>query len=263
MLGPPDGRYLVRSDPQSPPEAVLVLLTLGAPERRRLRRRGRSVSEVEPEPVPTARATLVRPEPFASAAEAERWLAELRGDRDLAAAEVETALRTLNRGLHAQRVAALDPYVPAASAERALICRIGYGGGEQVAEGRFADAWELARPAERPQRSMAAPDERFAAILAGRDTPWACEELVLRARQDLDAGRGRQAALQARVALEALLAEAPADAPRRAELEADRPAVGEAANAALRGELPGPLRDQLEASVGRMEATLRRRRLKG
>ena len=54
---------------------------------------------------------------------------------------------------------------------------------------------------------MEAPEERFAALLGGRESPLAAEELVLRARADLDAGRPREAALQARVALEALLAE--------------------------------------------------------
>ena len=55
----------------------------------------------------------------------------------------------------------------------------------------------------------------------------ACEELVLRARADLDAGRVREAALQARMALESLLAELP-EMPddRRPALEGDREAVG-------------------------------------
>ena len=38
-LGPPDGRYLLRAprrSPGAPPTHVLVIATLGAPERRRL-----------------------------------------------------------------------------------------------------------------------------------------------------------------------------------------------------------------------------------
>ena len=54
---------------------------------------------------------------------------------------------------------------------------------------------------------MEAPEERFAALVGGHGSPLAADELVLRARADLDAGRTREAALQARVALEALLAE--------------------------------------------------------
>ena len=85
-----------------------------------------------------------------------------------------------------------------------------------MADGRFSDAWELPRERTRTRRSMEAPEERFAALLGGRERPLACEELVLRARADLDAGRPREAALQARVALEALLAELPGAGARTA-----------------------------------------------
>jgi hypothetical protein len=154
-------------------------------------------------------------------------------------------------------VAAADPYLAEASPEKALAVRIGYGGGEQVADGRFASAWELPGEARaRAKRSMEAPDERFAAILGGHEPVLAGEALVLRARADLDAGRRREAALQARVALESLLAELP-----RADLADQRGPVGEAANAALRGDLPEEIASALEVAVERMEAALKRRRL--
>ena len=92
-----------------------------------------------------------------------------------------------------------------------------------MADGRFAEAWELPPPgARRTRRSMEAPEERFAALLGGRGSPLAAEELVLRARADLDAGRTREAALQARVALEALLAELESPARRRAWMSSGR-----------------------------------------
>ena len=103
---------------------------------------------------------------------------------------------------------------------------------------------------------MEAPEERFAAILAGREAAWPAEELLLRARTDLDAGREREAALGARVALEALLAERP-------DAGADRGAVAAAANAALRGALDDDTRERLDAAIRRMEAAVRRRRLGG
>ena len=106
---------------------------------------------------------------------------------------------------------------------------------------------------------MAAPDERFAALLGGREQAPLGEEHVLRARGDLHAGRTRQAALEARVALEALLAELP-DA---AALGEHRAAVGEAANAALQGELGPEARAGLEAAVSAMQAALRRHRRSG
>ena len=211
----------------------------------------------DPEPVPTSRATLIRPRPFASRDEAEAWLAGLRQDRDRADGELRQAARQLSRALHAQRVAAADPHVAGATPDQALVVRIGFGAGEQVADGRYSSAWELPRQSQRrAKRSMEAPEERFAAILGARERVLACEELVLRARADLDAGRLREAALQARVALEALLAELPGT-----DLAAERDAVGEAANAALRGELSGQAEAALAAGVKRMETALKRRRL--
>ena len=105
---------------------------------------------------------------------------------------------------------------------------------------------------------MEAPEERFAAILGGRDQALACEELVLRARADLDAGRVREAALEARVALEALLAELPGGTDGLDEL---RGPVGDAANAALRGELGEQVVGRLADAVESMEQALRRHRL--
>jgi hypothetical protein len=219
------------------------------------------LESASPEPVPTSRATLVAPEPFGGEEEAAAWLAGLRRDGDRADAELETAVRRLNRALQAQRAAAADPYVRDVSAAQALVARIGYGSGEEAAEGRFAEAWELPRGRRRTRRSMEAPEERFAAILGGRERPLAGEELVLRARADLDAGRTREAALETRVALEALLAELPAEG--TGGLAEQRGTVGDAANAALHGELDAGRAAALTAAVEAMEHALKRRRLGG
>jgi hypothetical protein len=254
LLGSADGRYLVRAHGDAPTDAVLVLRTLAAPERRLLRgRRARPVESAEPEPVPTARATVVRPEPFASLADADSWLAARRRDDEAAQTELDRALRIVNRARAAQRAATGDPYAGDVSADQALACRLGYGSGEAVAEGRFADAIELPRSgAGRPRRSMDSPDERFAALLGGREEPLLAEELVLRARADLNAGREREAALEARIALEALVAELG----ERAPLD-QRERIRHAANAALEGQAPG----ELEEAVAALEAAIRRRRL--
>ena len=251
---------MVRAGPDGPLDAVLVLGTLGAPERRRLRgRRARPVEEAEPEPVPTSRATVVRPEPFESREEAAAWLEGLRANDSAMTEELERGLRVLNRALRAHRAATADPWVGEVSAERALVARIGYGRGDAVAEGRYGEALELPRAgARRVKRSMEAPEERFAALLGGRTEALVGEELVLRARADLAAGRPREAALQARVALEALIAELPA-----AALDDLRASVAEAASAALRGELGAAETASIEEAVGAMEAALRRHRLRG
>jgi hypothetical protein len=252
---------MVRSGPEGQLDAVLVLSTLGAPERRRLRgRRGRPVGEAGAEPVPTSRATVVRPEPFGSREEAADWLAALKGDEEGCEVELNGALRTLNRALRARRAATADPWLSEVSAERALVARIGYGRGEAVAEGRFGEALELPRAGARwVKRSMEAPEERFAALLGAREKALVGEELVLRARADLAAGRPREAALQARVALEALIAELPDGE----ALHEWRGPVGEAANASLQGELAEEAAEGVERAVAAMEAAVRRHRLRG
>ena len=264
LLGPSDGRFIVRENPEAEVEHILVLKTLGALERRLLRgRKGNVVTEAEPEPVPTSRATVIDPEAVDTAAGAA-WLASIRGDKALAEYHVDAGLEVLNQALHAHRMAKSDPSSRDASDSVALVTRIGFGSGESVADGLYTEAWELPRGGRRhAKRSMDAPDERFAALLGGREHLYACEELVQRARVDLDAGRLRAAALQARIALETVLAELGSKIPgnRRPELEADRALAGDAANHALRGDLPPDVAEQLPAFVGRMEAALRARRL--
>jgi len=242
-------------------ESVLVISTLGAPERRRLgRRRPKAISDAEPHAVPTTRTTIVRAAPFSGEEEAAEWLAGLDLDEELAA-----GVAVLNRALHAHRVARADPYATEVSPERALVARVGYGSGDDVADGRFGEAREL--PAEgrrRARRSMEAPEERFAALLGGREEVLPAEELVLRARTDLNAGRLAEAALQARVAIEALLASGVASEESGAaggSMGGHRDAIAAAANAALRDELPGDSAASLEEAVAAMELALKRHRL--
>jgi hypothetical protein len=232
-LGPADGRYLRRRAGDGEPERIVALRTLGARERRLIGgRRPQAVSEAaDAAPVPTVRATLIDAEPLA---DAQAWLDGLRGDSDSRDAYAERGLRELNAVLRAHRAAAADPYVREVARGHANVVRVGYGSGERVAEGRFDEAYEVPEP--RPRRARAeglAPQERLAAVLSGGGTVLVAEELVLRARLDLEAGRPREAALQARVALEALLAELPDES----ELAGHRESVAAAANAALAGEV--------------------------
>jgi hypothetical protein len=264
LLGPGDGRFLVRRAPGEEPESVLVLTTLGAPERRRFKdRKGRALQEAQPEPVPTNRATVVRANPFETLEEASAWLAEIRDGAGRADAELASAARVLARALHAHRVAHADPHARDVASHQAIVTRIGYGDGNSVTEGRYEEAWELPREDRRTRRSMEAPEERFAALLGAREQVLVCEELVLRVRADISSGRAREAALSARVALESVLAELEGDmaGPRREALESDRVAVADAANAALRGGLSPELTGALAQAAEHMEAALRARRL--
>jgi hypothetical protein len=212
--------------------------------------------------VPTARATLVGAQPFASVAEALAWMAQPEHDAD-----AEAGIAVLNGVLRAHRLATADPHVCEVSREQALVVRVGVGEGEQVAEGRWTSALELpARKARSARRAAALrPQERLAALLGGRDAALACEELILRARTDVDAGQLRQAAFQLRVALEAALAELEpwsgrSDLGERlAALRDERPAVGAAANAALQGGLDDASIADVERVLGRLEAALRAR----
>jgi hypothetical protein len=252
VCGAPDGEQ----------RAVIALKTLAAPQRRLMGgRRARHVSDAETEPVPTARATVIAAEPFSSPLNAEAWLGALKRDRDALVEEAALGAAELNRMLRAHRAAASDPWALEVSPAHALVVRVGYGSGDLVAEGRFDDALELPRTeagalARGRRGDTLGPGERLAAILSGRDELLACEELVLRARADLAADRPREAALQARIALEAALAELKSD---DAELEASRGEIGDAANAALRGELPEHLHSAVVHAVERMERALRRR----
>lgn len=263
-LGPADGRYLTRADPDADPERIIVLRTTGAPPRPLLgRRRPRRAEGDEATAVPVVRATVIDTEPLDSAGAAKEWLDGVRGDADAHAVAADGAARELNRLLRAHRAAAADPAVRDVAPAGANTIRIGYGSGDQVADGQYAEAYDLPPHNEtskvRRRAAALAPDERLAAILGGRDEVLACEELVLRARSDLDAGRPREAALQARIALEALLAELGAGGSD--DLAADRDTIGRAANEALAGELAADLREAVEAAIARMETAIRRHRL--
>jgi hypothetical protein len=245
------------------PTHVVVLHTLGAPQRMLLRgRRARPAPPgPPPEPVPTARATVIAAHASEGEGAAELWLRDADPE-----AEAAAALAVLNRLLHLHRVAAADPAVPEAARDQALAVRVGIGRGEEVVEGRWTEALTLpARPPRRRRDAALRPQERLAALLAGRDAPLACEGLALRARADLDAGRTREAALQLGVALAAALEELLPWAPRGdlgariAELRELRPAAEAAAAAALQGGLDDAAVADVARGLGRLEAALRAR----
>lgn len=148
---------------------------------------------------------------------------------------------------------------------------IGYGSGEEVAAGRFRDARDVevgSRTSSRRRREEELrPQERVAAVLGGREQLDACETLLLRARADLDAGRNREAALQLRVGLEALLVELggalsdPGHEEDMGLLDERKVVVGEIANSALQGDLSPEQRARVEDLLKTCERIIRRRRV--
>jgi hypothetical protein len=269
-LGPSDGRYVVRENDK---EDVLVLKTLAAPAPARRRRRARvAKSGGGPTELPLSRVTVVRAsEPSADEAGAKAWLERALESETSIEEALAAAVRLLNRALHAHAAASGDPGPQAVNAGQAVVARLGYGSGEEVAEGSFTHAREVDVRAGASQRRRRTeelrPQERVAAVLAGRERIDACETLVLRARADLDAGRGREAALQLRVGLDALLAELvgalddPGHENDMAVLSSRREEVVGAAKAALAGDLRPEQLSSVEELVGLCERALRRRRV--
>jgi hypothetical protein len=218
--------------------------------------------------VPVTTLTAIRPEDLGRDEDADGWLERLREDHDAAAAELAAALTVINRAVHAQRTASLDPHLPDVSAEHALVVRIGYGEGEALVDGRFSHAIELPRGERRRRLEALRPQERVAAVLSGGEEVPACELPILRARADVDSGRVREAALQLRVGLEAMLAEtealaAPGQEDDFAALEARRRVTGEAANEALYGALSRERLLELTETLRLCERVLRRHRAHG
>ncbi len=283
-LGPPDGRYLLRDGEDADPEHVIVLGTLGArqrtPARGRLlsaasRSRARKrVAPPEPEPttVLTARATIVDPVSVSAERQAKAWLADLDGER-----EIEAAASVLNRVLHLHRIAAADAYLHEVSPDQALVIRAGWGEGEQVADGKWLHAQELPwrgpagvrRKRVGDRAAALRPQERLAELLGGRGKTLLCEDLVLRARLDLEHGRTSQAAVELQGAYAAALAELPGErredlAIRIAELEKLRAGVEQQARSVVSPTSDAELDEEVvRHALGRLEALLRARTATG
>jgi hypothetical protein len=154
------------------------------------------------------------------------------------------------------------------------VIRVGYGSGEALADGAFTSAHQvdpgLGSVSRRRRRDEELrPQQRLAAVLGGREQLDACETLLLRARADLNAGRNREAVLQLRVGLEALLVELrgalsdPDHEEDMATLQSRRHEAGELANAALQGDLDATQLQALQEIQALCERVLRRRRILG
>lgn len=270
-LGPADGRYLLRRGgglSEGEPQHVVVLGTVGAVRRAGLGRRRARTRPVQggPASVAVARATVVDPVALSAEGQARAWLAELDPEREAGA-----AAGVLNRVLSAHRIATAQPDVQEVAPAQALVIRAGYGEGEQVADGLWTEARELLLAQRRSGRRVAAmrPQERLAALLSGREQALVCEELALRARADLDAGRLAHAAIELERALTAALAELAGsqhgDLERRVEeLAALHPGVEQAAARALReGARAEPDETVVRHALERLQAALRARAAAG
>ncbi len=248
--------------------------TAGAPAATggRLRRkpRARSVAPGEdPTPIPMTRLTVISAQPLGADQAAGRWLDALAADANTLEDEVGAGIATVNRALHAHALGTHDPSLSQIGRAAPLAVRVGYGTGEELADGRWTRAVDAPTPERRARRAEALrPAERVASVLGGHEVPDACETLLLRARADLDAGRDREAALQLQVGLDALLAEVGPDAgPDQgddlADLKGRRASVGTIADVAVRGRLEFEQVTELGGALSVCERVLRRRRILG
>jgi hypothetical protein len=284
-LGPPDGRYLLRSQADAEPQHVVVLGTVGArrasgrglPGRRRRRPAsvaGSATATSEPATVPTARATVVDPVSVSAEHQAQAWLDDLDAERD-----AHAAVSVLNRLLHSHRIATADPYIHELSPAQAIVIRAGWGEGEQVAYGRWLHAQELPPisagrgPAKRRRlikdhTAALRPEERLAELLSTRGVPLLCEDLALRARLDLDQGRVALAAIELERAIAVALPEVRAEGRqdlvlRIAELEQLQSGVNVQALAAMPDGSGAADEEVVRHALARLEALLRARTATG
>ncbi|EHN11492.1 hypothetical protein PAI11_16240 [Patulibacter medicamentivorans] len=234
----PDGRWMVRGHANRP-RAVVVVESTERPRRRFLRGRR---DEDGPAPLPASRLTVVDADPL-EIADPQQWLRDENAEQALG-----TALELVRRLLHLQTMAAGDIDPRPVRARDLVAASIGYGTGDEASAGRWTAARRITVPSDQPDRIRRSgrgmgSEERLADLLAGRDAVLAAELLTLRARQDLTAGRTREAALQLRVALEAAIAElepwrdVPGLDPALASLRDARGTTAEIAAAAARGGL--------------------------
>jgi hypothetical protein len=192
---------------------VLVVGVVPAPAARlRLLRRARHVDAPESyAPVPLSLVTFVKGTvPLRDTREADRRLDELRMSEESQDKRVTEALGVLNLAIRAYRVGTHDPYAIEVTRRDARSVRIGYGSTEEVQEGRWRSALELAPPRGRRTKRVERlrPAEAVATVLSRHTTVLEAEDLLARALIDLDNRRTRGAAFQVGAALRLLSTEA-------------------------------------------------------
>jgi len=141
---------------------------MGAPQRRLLRERKAKAlpaGAADPTPVPITRVTLVDGEPLDGEEEAKRWLESATGDAEPL---VAAALGVLNLALRAQ--ARDDLTARQLSRREPSAARLGYGDGDELANGVHREARELPdRPPRARRLDPVADQAKVAAALSGRE----------------------------------------------------------------------------------------------
>jgi len=206
------GRYLSRppGQPDADPD-VLVIRSLGAVRAGARLRKGKPVpleAEPPPDPLALSRYTLTKALPFEDTERASDWLEQVISDDAVTTALLEEVVTTVNRALLAYRVSAPDAYAGDLNASAAIAVRFGYGTGQELADGRWTAATELAEGRRRSLRAEmidgVGAQERVAGVLGGRDEVRPEETLLVDAERAAAQGRTRLAAMTLGLAVEAL-----------------------------------------------------------
>ena len=186
------------SRPSAPPNS-----DAGAASRSRRSTPGRK-------PVPTTRATIVRPV-RSSRTEATP---SFRACAPAVQGAARGHLGILNRACTAWRASTAVPLRVEHSTRTCLVARIGSGPASPCPSRTLSRARRSSPPGARRARRSMTPEERFAALLGGTRRAARRRRSWCSGSRDVDARRMREAALQARVALEACWRSSPRRRPR-------------------------------------------------
>jgi hypothetical protein len=244
---------------------VLVIGVVGAPAgQRRLLRRARQIeSGTPPAEVPLSLVTLVKgTQPLASKSAATSRLETLRFSESEQRRWVEDGLRVLNLAIRGYRAGAPDPYALEVTRRDARRTRIGFGTTEDVQNGLWREAVELAPELQpRPKRiERLRPSEAVASVLSGKSEVLEAEDLLLRALVDLDQRRTRGAAFGVAGAMR-LLASELSSGPEAVGLDLESLApraqtAEQLASAAAAGPLDSVQVQELEAVIDAVQELL-------
>jgi len=285
-LGPPPGRYLVRSYDDAPAAAaltarvkratgvsaetgaadVLQMTVVGGPPPSGgvvFRRARKADAAAQPREVSLLVAMLIgATNRFADRRAAVGFLEACRADEDQQAELVEQTVDVVNLAVRAYRAAARDPFLAEITPADAREIRIGFGDAKEIVKGGWTEAFVPAPPRTRrlSREERLRPTEVVSLALSGRLPLLAAEEMALRTMLDLESGRPRAAAVQLRACVDLLIAElgdaGEPFAPPRDDLARRVDAVQRLASLGLGGDLDEQAVEELREHLDRVEDAL-------
>jgi hypothetical protein len=118
--------------------------------------------------VPVTRITVAEAAPFDGEKAAAAWLERTLNDGKALNDGAREAVDLINVALAALREAAGDPLIGDVGVSNALVVRIGFGTGEELADGHWTEARQLPSPGPRRHEQLD-PQRQVANRLAGRE----------------------------------------------------------------------------------------------